>query len=208
MLFWLYKPYKLVPADQGFNIRSLQAEQQMEAANRVINSLRGLRAQYGLARQKPAVRLDVSTAEAAADLEAAAGAIATLSLSSTVTIQRVSPPSLCLTSEGTKELLHGLIRRSAGADPSNRGVCGTAATDQMARRCVCWSPSDGNEIGLSRKYNNLTAQHPHCSYLQPQDIVPSTLSDRDIGVICRTAARRRGNPVLWSWIPAPRHTWT
>ncbi len=61
----------------------------MDAANRVVNALRGLRAQYGLQKQKPAVALAVSQGAAADALEACAGAIATLSLSSAVTVLRV-----------------------------------------------------------------------------------------------------------------------
>jgi len=68
----------------------LQVEAAMEAANRVVSAVRGLRSQYGLQRQKPAVSLAVSQSAAADALEACAGAIATLSLSSSVTVLRVS----------------------------------------------------------------------------------------------------------------------
>jgi hypothetical protein len=61
----------------------------MEAAQRVVTALRGLRQQYGLQRQRPAVALAVSQPGVADGLEAAASCIETLSTSSAVTVIRV-----------------------------------------------------------------------------------------------------------------------
>lgn len=66
-----------------------QVEGQMEAAQRVVTALRGLRQQYGLQRQRPAVALAVSQPGVADGLEAAAACIETLSTSSAVTVIRV-----------------------------------------------------------------------------------------------------------------------
>lgn len=61
----------------------------MEAAQRVVTALRGLRQQYGLQRQRPAVALAVSQPQAADGLEAAAACMETLSTSAAVTVIRV-----------------------------------------------------------------------------------------------------------------------
>ena len=66
-----------------------QVEGQMEAAQRVVTALRGLRQQYGLQRQRPAVALAVSQPGVADGLEAAAACIETLSTSLAVTVIRV-----------------------------------------------------------------------------------------------------------------------
>jgi hypothetical protein len=61
----------------------------MEAAQRVVTAVRGLRQQYGLQKQRPAVALAVSQPQAADALQAAAPCIETLSMSSAVTVIRV-----------------------------------------------------------------------------------------------------------------------
>lgn len=67
----------------------LQVDGQMEAAQRVVTALRGLRHQYGLQKQRPIVSLGAGNLEVADGLEAAAAAIATLSMSSELTVIRV-----------------------------------------------------------------------------------------------------------------------
>lgn len=84
---------------------SSQVDATMEAAQRVVTALRGLRQQYGLQKQRPAVSLAVSQPGAADGLEAAAPSIATLSLSSAVTILRVGTLTATARCPGTGQAI-------------------------------------------------------------------------------------------------------
>lgn len=71
------------------------AEASMTLADATVRSIRGIRAQYGLTKQKPALYLIASDKESLSMLESVADYIKTLTLSSSVSVSDKAAPSGC-----------------------------------------------------------------------------------------------------------------